>query len=96
MGLIETKGDEPNIELIEPINEQSTTFNFLTGKGGGIHHFCYEVDNIDKLNFFLQSNNIKQIYGPVQARLFDDKAVVFGYTKNKEVIEFIITDDLQV
>ena len=94
MGLIETKGDEPNIELIEPINEQATTFNFLKNKGGGVHHFCYEIGNIDKLKIFLQSNNIKQFYGPVQARLFDDKAVVFGYTKNREIIEFIITDDL--
>ena len=32
-------------ELIEPIREDSPVYEF-SKKGGGIHHVCFEVDNI--------------------------------------------------
>ena len=36
------------IELLEPLGEDSPIANFLArNPGGGIHHICYEVDDID-------------------------------------------------
>ena len=37
-----------NIELLEPIAPQSNGARFLERQGEGIHHICFEVDNIDK------------------------------------------------
>ncbi len=37
---------ETNIELVEPSCEDSPIGKFLTTKGPGIHHLCFEVDDI--------------------------------------------------
>jgi len=44
------------IELLEPLGENSPISNYLArNPGGGIHHICYEVDDIiaarDRLKF---------------------------------------------
>jgi methylmalonyl-CoA/ethylmalonyl-CoA epimerase len=36
------------IELIEPTNPESGVAKFLEKKGEGIHHICFEVDDVDK------------------------------------------------
>jgi len=38
---------ESEIELLEPISEDSTIFKFIEKKGEGIHHIALEVDNVD-------------------------------------------------
>ncbi len=35
------------IELIEPINADSSLAKFLEKRGEGLHHICLEVENID-------------------------------------------------
>ena len=90
IGLIEIAGQQPDIELIEPVGESATTFNFLKKTGGGYHHICYEIESEEVLDQFLRNNQIKKIYGPVKAILFDTKQVTFGYTRNREIVEFLI------
>ena len=36
-----------NIELVQPSEPDSPLVKFLETKGQGIHHVCFEVDNID-------------------------------------------------
>jgi len=38
---------ESEIELLEPINADSGVAKFLEKKGGGLHHICFETDNIE-------------------------------------------------
>jgi methylmalonyl-CoA/ethylmalonyl-CoA epimerase len=38
---------ETRIELVEPAAEDSPLVKFLETKGPGIHHLCFEVDDID-------------------------------------------------
>ena len=40
--------DGIQIELIEPYGEDSTWKDFLTETGGGIHHFGFNVENIEE------------------------------------------------
>lgn len=42
-----TKGGEAYIEFLEPAAEGSPISNFLRKRGGGLHHLCFEVDDID-------------------------------------------------
>ncbi len=44
---LDLEGDT-SIELIEAIGDQSTVKKFLDKKGEGIHHFCFEVEDINK------------------------------------------------
>ena len=36
------------VELIEPLNTDSGVARFLEKHGQGIHHICFEVDNVDR------------------------------------------------
>lgn len=36
------------IELLAPLNEQSTVRKFIQHRGPGLHHICYRVDAIEK------------------------------------------------
>jgi len=36
------------IELIQPIKSDTGVAKFLESKGEGIHHICFEVDDVDK------------------------------------------------
>jgi methylmalonyl-CoA/ethylmalonyl-CoA epimerase len=36
-----------NLELLEPLGDASTIGKFLERKGEGIHHVCFEVDDIE-------------------------------------------------
>ena len=35
-----------NMELVQPVNDDSAMAKFLQKKGGGIHHLCFEVSDI--------------------------------------------------
>ncbi len=39
---------EGNLELLEPIGTGSTVASFLEKRGEGMHHVCFEVDDIEK------------------------------------------------
>lgn len=38
---------ESRIELLEPTSDESPIKKFLDSKGPGMHHICYEVDDVD-------------------------------------------------
>ena len=52
---------ESVIELLEPINDDSPISKFLEKRGEGIHHLCYDVDNIEGTLKHLKDNSIKLI-----------------------------------
>jgi methylmalonyl-CoA epimerase len=41
-------GGETQIELLEPLGNDSPVAKFLEGRGEGIHHIAVKVDNIEK------------------------------------------------
>ena len=83
-------GGGTSIELIEPQNEQAFTYNFLKKKGNGFHHLCYELPNIEVMNVITTSKRMLKIAGPLPAILFGGRDVFFFYTKNKEIVEFLL------
>lgn len=93
IALVRLTDDEIDIELIEPWNEEATTYNFLKKTGGGLHHICYELDNENELDELFQKRKIKKIFGPVEAIAFNRRKVVFGYTRNREIVEFLLGKD---
>lgn len=38
---------ESNIELVQPAEQDSPLVKFLETKGQGIHHICFEVDDVE-------------------------------------------------
>ena len=48
----------PSIELVTPCGEESPVEKFLKEKGEGIHHFCFEVKDIEKVMEELKEKGI--------------------------------------
>lgn len=40
--------DGGEIELLEPVDPQGGVAKFIETRGGGLHHICLEVDEVDK------------------------------------------------
>jgi methylmalonyl-CoA/ethylmalonyl-CoA epimerase len=83
--LVLLKSENIYIELIEP-EKDAFTYNFLT-KGGGYHHLCYETtkETAEKL---IKSKRMVKVLDWIYAPLLDSE-VMFAYTKNKEIVEFV-------
>jgi methylmalonyl-CoA epimerase len=53
-----------DIELIAPLQGNTTLSNFLKSRGEGLHHICYKVDNLE-----LELERFRKI----NAKLIDEK-----------------------
>ncbi len=82
------------IELIQPMNEKSFTYNFLKRNGNSLHHLCFKTDNIKEIDSLFEKKKIKRITPFVEAPIFNNKKVTFGYTRNKNIIEILIDSDV--
>jgi methylmalonyl-CoA epimerase len=50
-----------HIELLEALDEESTINKFIQNKGEGLHHLCFEVDDIERALTEMKSKGIKLI-----------------------------------
>lgn len=53
------RAGENKIELLEKYGENSPIAKFLEKRGEGIHHICFEVDDIDKAVVELKEKRIE-------------------------------------
>lgn len=80
------------IELIQPLNDSAFTWNTLMKNGNHINHFCYFDISENQVKELTVQKNMIYISGPMPALLFDNKRVMFYYTRNREIVEFLLTD----
>lgn len=52
---------DSEVELVQPTAEDTGTAKFLKAHGAGMHHLCFEVDNIEEMLADLMSKNIRLI-----------------------------------
>lgn len=78
------------IELIEPLDEGSPVWNFLQKHPNTVHHSCYEISD-EELKKHVEENHLVKIMGPVPAEIFNNRMVVFYVTRDRELLEFILS-----
>ncbi len=81
------------IELIQPLKENSFTWNALNRFGNHYHHVCYSIHNLEELDALVKKLKLIKILDPVPALLFDNKLVTFYIDRNKKIIEFLILNN---
>ncbi len=64
--------DDVYLEVLEPIGEASVVSNFLEKTGGGLHHLCFEVDNIEKASEELEKMGFKMVSSPALCPAYDE------------------------
>jgi methylmalonyl-CoA/ethylmalonyl-CoA epimerase len=79
---------DPFIELVEPGSEDSPVTKFLE-RGGGLHHLCYEVDDLEGHLKFCNSVGNTIIRPPVPAVAFGGRRIAWVVTKKKLLMEFL-------
>ena len=62
------------VELIEPAEENSPITNFAKD-GGGFHHLCFEVDNIQQEIDKMVKNGAHLVVAPIKG--FEDRLIAF-------------------
>lgn len=77
----------PLIELIEPIDENSSIYNFKEG----YHHICYEAEPGEDIIQKFKTMKIGKIFTkPIIAPALDNREVVFACLQNGTFVEFIL------
>ncbi len=54
---------ESEVELVKPLSDDSTVAKYISERGQGIHHVCFQVDNIMEMINHLKENDIRVING---------------------------------
>lgn len=54
---------ESRIELLEPLSEETPVGRFIARRGEGLHHICYEVDDLPTKIDDLRSRGIRLLDG---------------------------------
>jgi methylmalonyl-CoA/ethylmalonyl-CoA epimerase len=52
---------ESEVELVKPTSEDSGVAKFLSERGGGMHHLCFEVDDIEGMLANLKEKGVRLI-----------------------------------
>jgi methylmalonyl-CoA/ethylmalonyl-CoA epimerase len=78
----------PVVELVEPAGEKSPVIPFLK-RGGGLHHLCYEIDNLEEQLRLSRSQGGLVVRPPLPAVAFAGRPIAWVYTKNKLLLEYL-------
>jgi methylmalonyl-CoA/ethylmalonyl-CoA epimerase len=84
---------DPLIELVEPAADDSPVIRFLE-RGGGLHHLCYEVNDLEEHLEFCKSVGNTIIRPPAPAVAFDGRRIAWVATRKKLLLEFLERKDV--
>jgi methylmalonyl-CoA/ethylmalonyl-CoA epimerase len=79
---------DPLWELVEPADDKSPV-HALAAKGGGLHHVCYVVDNLEQALAEARSRGAIIARQPAPAVAFGGRRIAWIYTKNRLLIEYL-------
>ncbi len=80
------------LELLEPTADDSPIMNFLR-RGGGIHHLCFEVDNIDEEIKKISERGGTVVCEPVPACGFDNRRIAFVFPVENVLVELVESEE---
>ncbi len=71
---------DSEVELVRPTSSDTGVAKFIEERGGGMHHLCFEVDNIDEMLTQLQEKGIRLIN--VEALELPGRKMAFVHPKS--------------
>jgi methylmalonyl-CoA/ethylmalonyl-CoA epimerase len=85
-----SKEGNPDIELIEPLDENSSVNKVLKRNGGAApYHICYETDDVNRDFDALLAIGYTPLFRPVEATALNDKLICYFYKKETGFIEIV-------
>jgi methylmalonyl-CoA/ethylmalonyl-CoA epimerase len=86
---LETSGSDSKIELVEPASENSPVTRFLREHGGGLHHVCYEVEDLDRSLKDFRGRGAVIAKRPLPAVAFAGRRIAWVVTPEKLLVELL-------
>jgi methylmalonyl-CoA/ethylmalonyl-CoA epimerase len=80
---------DAQIELVEPLGEDSPVRRFLQQTGGGLHHLCYEVADLEKELADFRSRGAIIAKRPKPAVAFGGRRIAWVITAEKLLVELL-------
>ena len=78
----------PVFELVEPASEGSPVTNFLK-RGGGLHHVCYEIDDLELALREARSVGLMTVANPAPAVAFSGRRIAWVCSKKRLLMELL-------
>ncbi len=83
-----TRPEDAQVELVEPDGADSPVLAFLE-RGGGLHHVCYEVTDLEEELARFRSRRALIVKRPKPAVAFDGRRIAWLLTAEKLLIELL-------
>jgi len=79
---------DAQFELVEPSGPGSPVTRFLKSRGG-LHHLCYEVEDLEAYLEFCKSVGTIIVRNPVPAVAFGGRRIAWALIKKRLLVEFL-------
>lgn len=89
VAFLQTRPEDAQVELVEPAGEDSPVSKFLRERGGGLHHACYEVADLEHALTDFHSRGAVIAKRPKPAVAFDGRRIAWVLTAEKFLVELL-------
>jgi methylmalonyl-CoA/ethylmalonyl-CoA epimerase len=89
VAFLSTGSGDALIELVEPATVDSPVRRFLEQKGGGLHHVCYEVLDLEQRLSVMKGNGAMLVRSPKPAVAFDGRRIAWVLTRERLLVELL-------
>jgi methylmalonyl-CoA/ethylmalonyl-CoA epimerase len=86
---LSTGDNQTQIELVEPNAPDAPVLKFLQEKGGGLHHVCYETDNLDHELAAMRAQGGIIAKRPKPAVAFEGRRIAWVMTAERLLVELL-------
>jgi methylmalonyl-CoA/ethylmalonyl-CoA epimerase len=83
-----TRNGAPLIELVEPLAEDSPVAAFF-GRGGGLHHLCYEVEELEPELSRIRASGALPLKDPAPAVSFGGRRIAWVVSREGLLVELL-------
>ena len=80
------------VKLIEPVEDNQSLINFVN-RGGGFHHLCFRVDNMENQLSELKEKGLLMLVPPQPGEAFNNHDIAFMLARYGLNVELIDTDE---
>jgi methylmalonyl-CoA/ethylmalonyl-CoA epimerase len=89
VAFLTTRQGDAQVELVQPAGENSPVRRFLQERGGGMHHLCYEVANLEAELAGFRSRGAAIASRPKPAVAFGGRHIAWVITSEKFLVELL-------
>jgi methylmalonyl-CoA/ethylmalonyl-CoA epimerase len=89
VAFLTTRAGDAQIELVAPDGPDSPVLRFLEENGGGLHHMCYEVDDLEAQMSAMKSRGALIMRRPKPAVAFEGRRIAWMLTREKLLVELL-------